>query len=74
VPVAECEADGAIGLPKLMKLLDLAPSTSEARRLIQGGGVSVDRQKQTDPQAKITPTDGMLIQVGKRKAARIARP
>ncbi len=74
VPVAECEADGTIGLPKLMKLLDLAPSTSEARRLIQGGGVSVDRQKQTDPQAKITPTDGMLIQVGKRKAARIARP
>lgn len=74
VPAGECEADGAIWLPKLMKLLDLAPSTSEARRLIQGGGVSVNQQKQTDPQAKITPTDGMLIQVGKRKAARIARP
>lgn len=74
VPAAECEADGAIWLPKLMKLLDLAPSTSEARRLIQGGGVSVNQKKQTDPQAKITPTDDMLIQVGKRKAARIARP
>ena len=74
VPASECESDGNIWLPKLMKLLDLAPSTSEARRLIQGGGVSINQQKVTDPQAKITPADGMLIQVGKRKAARIARP
>lgn len=73
VPAAECEADGTIWLPKLIKLLDLAPSTSEARRLIQGGGVSIDQQKQTDPQAKVSPADGMLIQVGKRKAARITR-
>jgi len=74
VPASECEADGVIWLPKLMKLLDLVPSTSEARRLIQGGGVSINQQKITDPQAKISPADGMLIQVGKRKAARIARP
>lgn len=70
-PRGECEADGSIWLPKLMKLLDLAPSTSEGRRLIQGGGVSVDQQKISDPQAKVTPVEGMLIQVGKRKGARV---
>jgi tyrosyl-tRNA synthetase len=68
----ECDAAGAIWLPKLLKLLALAPSTSEGRRLIAGGGVSVNQEKISDPQAKVTPTEGMLVQVGKRKAARIA--
>jgi tyrosyl-tRNA synthetase len=68
---AQCEADGTIWLPKLMKLLNLAPSTSEGRRLIEGGGVLIDQQKVADPQAKVKATDGMLVQVGKRKAAKI---
>lgn len=68
---AECEADGTIWLPKLMKLLDLAPSTSEGRRLIAGGGVSVNQEKISDSTAKVTPTEGMIIQVGKRKAVKI---
>ena len=69
---SECEDDGTIWLPKLMKLLDLAPSTSEGRRLIAGGGVSVNQEKISDPQAKVKPAEGMLIQVGKRKAVKIA--
>ncbi len=71
LPPGACEADGTIWLPKLLKLLNLAPSTSEGRRLVESGGVSIDQQKTTDPQVKITPAEGMLIQVGKRKAARI---
>lgn len=68
---SECEADGTIWLPKLMKLMNLAPTTSEGRRLIEGGGVSVNQEKMNDVQKKIALEDGMLIQVGKRKAARI---
>lgn len=68
---SECDADGTIWLPKLLKLTHLAPSTSEGRRLIASGGVSVDQTKVTDPQARVNPTEGMLLQVGKRKAARI---
>jgi tyrosyl-tRNA synthetase len=68
---SECDADGTIWLPKLMRLLNLAPSTSEGRRLIEAGGVSVNQEKISDPQAKVKPAGGMLIQVGKRKAARI---
>jgi len=71
LPRNECEPDGTIWLPKLMKILDLAPSTSEGRRLIAGGGVSVNQEKISDSQTKIKPVEGMLIQVGKRKAIRI---
>ncbi len=68
----ELDGEGRIWLPKLMKLLDLAPSTSECRRLISGGGVSVDQEKITDPQASVAPADGMIVRVGKRRVARVA--
>ena len=66
-----CESDGQIWLPKLLRILDMCPSTSEARRLIAGGGVSVDRRKVTDPAVKVRPADGMVIQVGKRRVAKL---
>lgn len=71
LPSDQCEADGTIWVPKLLKALDLATSTSDGRRLIEGGGVLIDQKKIADPQAKVKPADGMLIQVGKRKAARL---
>ncbi len=49
----------------------LADSRSAARRLIEQGGVKIDRRVMTDWQANITVRDGMVIQVGKRKFARI---
>lgn len=70
----DCESDGTISLPKLMKLLDLAPSTSEGRRLIAGGGVSVNQEKIADPNTKISPADGMIIQVGKRRVVKLECP
>ena len=73
VPVARaaCGDDGEVWLPKLLKLMDLCPSTSEGRRLIAGGGVSVDRQKITDTKASVAPRDGMIVQVGKRRVGRV---
>ncbi|MCG8404913.1 MAG: tyrosine--tRNA ligase [Phycisphaerales bacterium] len=68
---SELDDNGRIGLPKLLKLLAMAPSTSEARRLISGGGVSVDREKVTDPTATVTPEEGMIVQVGKRRVAKL---
>ncbi len=67
----ELDDQGQIWLPKLLKLLALCPSTSEGRRLIAGGGVSVDQQKVTDPKAGIAPADGMIVQVGKRRVVRL---
>jgi tyrosyl-tRNA synthetase len=69
---SECEADGRIWLPKLLKLADMCPSTSEGRRLVTGGGVYVDQQKITDPNARISPVDGMIVAVGKRRVVKVS--
>ncbi|HET9135192.1 MAG TPA: tyrosine--tRNA ligase [Candidatus Kapabacteria bacterium] len=64
------------GQPKslidLMVEQQLAPSKSEARRLIQGGGVSLDGEKVADVAALITATsEGIVLKVGKRKFLKI---
>lgn len=50
----------------LIRDAELAPTASEARRLIQQGGVSIDGEKVKDTSAKVTPKEGMIIKVGKR--------
>lgn len=48
-----------------------APSKSEARRLIQQGGVSLAGEKISDPNATVPMTDGAVLKVGKRKFLKI---
>ena len=60
---AEQVGDG-LGLLDLMVLTGLAASKSEARRLVQQGGVALDEEKVTDPACMVTPAqfhDGQLI-------------
>ena len=68
---AELLENGRVWLPKLLVSSGMAGSTSEARRLIQQGGVKLDGEKTGDPNLQIEPVSGMLIQVGKRKFIRI---
>jgi len=49
----------------------LASSNSEARRLIDQGGVRLDDQRVADPAEEIVPRDGMVLRVGKRRFARV---
>ncbi|MDP2168070.1 MAG: tyrosine--tRNA ligase [Thermodesulfovibrionales bacterium] len=56
--------------PKIMKLSGLASSTGEAIRLITQGGVSVDDERLTDPEARLRK-GSYLFKVGKRKFMRI---
>jgi tyrosyl-tRNA synthetase len=49
----------------------LASSNSDARRLIQQGGVSVDNTKITEINAELAAGKEYLVQVGKRKFAKI---
>jgi len=50
----------------------LTRSSSEARRLIKQGAVSIDGKKILDENAKIQMKDGMIIQVGKRRFLKIS--
>jgi tyrosyl-tRNA synthetase len=62
----------ATGLPitQLLKQLNLAPSTTEANRLIEQGGVKVNGSPVSDRTLKL-PKGTHVIQVGKRKFARV---
>jgi len=60
-----------IAASKLLLACKLVPSGSEAKRMITQGAVEIDGTKIDDPNAEITPKDSMVIQVGKRKFARL---
>ena len=64
-----------IGILDLMTKLNLTKSNSEARRLIQGGGVSIDGEKVQDPNLVVTKDmfkdDKIIIQKGKKVHQRI---
>lgn len=50
----------------------LAASKGEARRLIAGGGVSLNGEKVADEKAFLTPTEeGVVLKVGKRKFLKV---
>jgi tyrosyl-tRNA synthetase len=61
------------GLGKLLTLAGLAKSNNEARRLVQGGGVTVgpDREKVTDPNQDVRVTPGLVVRVGSRRVVRV---
>ena len=55
----------------LLIYLHLANSKSEAKRLIKQGGVKIDKVVVKDPKIVVEVKEGMVIQVGKRKFARL---
>jgi tyrosyl-tRNA synthetase len=61
-------ADGKVLVTKLLVLLNLAKSNNEARRHVQGGGVTIgpDREKATDPNQVVAATDGLVVRFGRR--------
>jgi tyrosyl-tRNA synthetase len=59
-----------MGIGALLKAAGLAPSTTEAGRLIEGGGVRVDSCVVSDKGLKLD-TGTYVVQVGKRKFARV---
>ncbi len=60
-----------IWLPKLLQLAGLAKSTSEGKRLLQQGGVKVDGEKITTPEAELPVGAEYIIQVGKKRFKRV---
>ncbi|MEY2808822.1 MAG: Tyrosine--tRNA ligase [Pseudomonadota bacterium] len=69
--IPEVQLQGApMGIGALLKAASLAPSTSEANRLIEGGGVRIDSQVVSDKGLKLD-AGTFVLQVGKRKFARV---
>lgn len=65
-------ATGSYVLSQLLADTGLAASKGEARRLIEQGGVKVNNEKATAPNAEVAvASDGVILQVGKRKFLRV---
>ena len=64
------EPDG-VNIPQLLKKIDLVSSTSEAMRLIKGGGIKINGEKVAVTKFITVKGKSFTIQVGKRKFAKI---
>jgi tyrosyl-tRNA synthetase len=64
-------ARGEMNIVELLNETKLAPSKTEARRLIQQGGVSVDDQTVKDDKMTINMSTERLLKVGKRRFLRV---
>jgi len=70
-PVFRIEHD--MWICELMKQFRFAPSTNEARRLIGQGAVRVDGAVVSDVNFRIVPGTHKVLEVGKRRVARIEK-
>jgi tyrosyl-tRNA synthetase len=61
----------AVSVKQLLLACGLVETGGEAKRMIKQSAASIDGEKLSDPNAEITPTNGMVIRVGKRKFARL---
>jgi tyrosyl-tRNA synthetase len=72
VAEAPLPAGDPLHLPKLLAEAGLAPSTSEARRLIQQGAVKVNGEPVAELDLAREKLTGALVQAGKRRFVRFA--
>ena len=60
-----------IGIVRLIRHVGFATSNSDARRLIEQGGVTFADKKITDPNTQITIGHDAILKVGKRRVCKI---
>ncbi|MFC4322574.1 tyrosine--tRNA ligase [Litchfieldia salsa] len=71
MPEVQWQGDLDISLIDLLVHLNMLSSKSEARRMIENNGVKLNGNKVDDAQLHLVITDGLIVQVGKRKFAKI---
>jgi tyrosyl-tRNA synthetase len=63
--------EGKMWVVKLVAELGLAKTNGEARRLVEQGGVYLDGRRMNNVEAEVPVKNGMIVQVGRRKFARV---
>jgi tyrosyl-tRNA synthetase len=73
MPEVMLKADGdGLQIAAVLKQAGLTPSTSDALRMLAQGGVKMDGEKVTDKSVKLARGASVVLQVGKRKFARVS--
>ncbi len=73
VPSAEIEMSGDMGVLDFLVATGLFPSKSEARRMVEQGGVQIDGDKITDIKYVVSPADEYMVQKGKKTFLKVIR-
>ena len=68
--VIEVPSEGAV-IVQVLKLSGVCPSTSDALRMIEQGGVRVNGDKVSDKALRLSAGNTYVLQVGKRKFAKV---
>ena len=63
--------DGELWIVKIVAATGMVDSNSEARRMIKQGAVSIDDKKYEKINLDLEVKDGMIVQIGKRRFAKI---
>ncbi len=72
IPEVRWQGDGeTVWLARLIAAAGLAKSNSDARRLVSQGGVRLDGEPVKDPQLEVPCRGSVLLEVGKRRIARV---
>lgn len=71
IPTVELKSTEEVEISDLLVNLQMAESKSEAKRLVEQGGVAIDDRIIKDPNLIFTHKDGSIIRVGKRKYLKI---
>jgi tyrosyl-tRNA synthetase len=71
--IEEFTVSAPMTITALMAEAKLAASKGEARRLVEQGGVSIDGERVTDPNALLPDKSEFILKVGKRRFLKVKR-
>ena len=71
IPVREWKGNKETSIVDLLVGLEMLSSKSEARRMIDNRGVKVNGKQVDNPKLPLIVTDGLIVQVGKRKFVKV---
>ncbi len=74
IPAERLDPDGKIRIVDLIVVAGFASSNGEARRFIRQGAVRLNSELLTDETLSLSPRDGEILQVGKRRIVKIVVP
>jgi len=71
IPEVLLSADGPVWICRLLTDAGLVASNGEARRMVRQGGVRLNGEKVTDADLEVSLDGELILQVGKRRFARV---
>ena len=73
MPTAEIEMAGDMPILDFLVATKLFPSKSEARRMVEQGGIQINGNKITDPKFIVTVADEFMVQKGKKTFLKVIK-